>query len=90
MEWSRIVFAMFLAIVIFLLLRAANSIGEIPYFRVKMHEDLAGSKFPDDLSLEEKQFHLDLIGVAPRNARRAILYIAVVFAGALLLVLLRG
>jgi hypothetical protein len=86
MEWWRLAIAVILVLAIAWLLHAANVIGRNPYLRVKMHEDLI-SKFPPEMSLEDKQRLLDLRGVAKRNGKQTALYIAILMLGVALVFL---
>jgi hypothetical protein len=90
MEWWRIALALGLVLLIAWLSHAGNVLGRNPYLRIKMHEDLAGGKLPQDMSFEEKQTLLDRGGLSGRGVWRTAMLIAAVGLAVLLYLLLTG
>ena len=91
MDLWRIAIAAALVVVIGWLLHFTNVIGSNPRLRIKIHEDLAGAKLPDNLSIEEKQDRLDWFGgISRRSAKQTALYVALMVIGVCVLFLVRG
>lgn len=74
---------------IFILLRISQKYGNDPHERLKLHEDM-GMQFPPGSSFEDKQRMLDMYGLVPRGAGRALRYILVVLVLALMLSFLQS
>lgn len=76
MEWDNILAAVVWIVLLALVLRAAHLLGGNPQRQVKMHEDM-GVKLPDNLTLEEKSFRLNLFGFWSSSPGRGYAYIVV-------------
>jgi len=59
----------FLVLVV-LLVRAANVLGHNPHQQIKAHEELAGGKFPAEMTHDAKLDSINRAGISPSNPSR--------------------
>jgi hypothetical protein len=87
MSAMDIAIAVIFVVLVVVLVRAAKVLSANPYQQIRSHEDLAGGKFPSEMSLVEKQNQIDRAGISPTSPRRIWLTLAVAIGGFLVLLI---